>query len=1243
MTHPSSPPPTPSAQVRQLTRTLVGLVIIGLAAAGLLSLLFVETWRHDRDSALGHILVDVVFGLSLTALVVWLTRRTIAQLETAERALRDSEERLQRIVHNSQDLISEIDAQGLIRFVNAAYRVVLGYEPEQLIGRSFLEYVHPADAAAVRLAAAHPHQDEPGNSHLECRLQHAAGHYLWFESSRQFVLDAQHQASSIVLINRDITSRRQAEDTLAHYARGMRALYETSLEINTQPDVATLLNAIVQRAADLLGAKLGGLYLVHQQDQSLVLVTSVPAEHTSTVLQPGEGLAGQVAQSGLPLFVADYSSWPQRAAPYANLRLGRTLGVPLKLRGSILGVLTVEDEEPGLFSDEDIRLAGLFADQAAIAIENRQLYEQTQRELLVRQQTEEALRLSEERYRTLIDNLGEGIGFVNENENLTFVNPAAHEIFGVPPGQLTGRNLSEFMPPEEYAALRHETEVWRAGQTSTRESKIVRPDKQLRTLLVTARPRFDVDGVFLGTFSIFRDITARRQAEEELARIRANLERSNQQLTQILEAGNLLRLNLDLDAVLHEIVRGAHRSQGYGMVVLNLFNEATRQMVVHSHAGLDQVGQQTLAGGTYDWDEERRLLRAEFQLGRAYFIPHGTLDWDRELTGPMYVPDLPISDQPDAWHPDDVLFIPIELRDGRIAGTIWLDAPQDGQRPTIESLRPLEIFVNQAAVAIENAHLFAAEHQHRRELEAVYAASRQLTQSLDLATVLDAILSSVMQLVPATSTQLFLYDGEHLKFGSGLSEHGQKMAWPPLTPRPEGLTYTVARTGQALFIEDTARHPVFFASSTLPAPLLAAASLPLKMEETVLGVMNVSYAAPHAFDESERSILTLLAAQAAIALHNARLHQQLQSYATELERRVAKRTAELDHERQHLQAILDSAGEGIQIMDPDGRIIYVNPATERITGYPSAEIVGRITRLLSDDINPSAQLGTLHTQLLHGQPWQGEIVNRRKDNTLYDAAITVTPLKNKQEQVTGFVVVHRDMTRLKELEHLKDQFVSRIGHELRTPIANIKLYAQLLERGKPDRQADYLQTIQREIERLTHLNDSFLEMAELDAARTAPHLSPVNINQLLTDLQTNFEPRAQQRPVTLQQQLDPSLSGVVITTDRALLARAVSNVVENALQYAPRGATVTVATQQDPAAGQHSCRIIVHNTGPGISPEELPHMFERFYRGFAARDYKVPGAGLGLSIAQTIMQRLDGRLAVDSQPGQGVTFTLSLK
>ncbi len=855
------------------------------------------------------------------------------------------------------------------------------------------------------------------------------------------------------------------------------------------------------------------------------------------------------------------------------------------------------------------------------------------------EKTGQALRDSEQRYRLLIENQGEGICFVDENEYLTFANPAANEIFGLSvDSSLVGHNLKEFTPPRDFEVIRHETEIRRTGQISAYEIRIIRADRQLRTLLVTARPRFGENSTFLGTFAVFRDITERKQAEEELSHTRAVLERRNEQLTQILEAGNALRATLDLDEVLHEIVQSAHRSLDFGMVVLNILDPASDKFQVHSFAGLGETGEHILKNAEYDRDEELRLMRPEFALGRAYFTPTGALQWTEDLTGPVYVPDLPRQSAPDDWDPDDALFIPIELRSGEIVGTIWLDAPVDGKRPTIDSLRPLEIFVNQAVIAIESARLFEAERQRRREVEALYQAGLNMTISLDLHIVLPAILHATLALVPTDGAHIFLYDGQRLQFGAAHDRTGPVPA-PHNEPRPQGLTYTVARSGQAIFVEDTATHPLF-ATADPAWGRFAIVGIPLMIEAQVVGVMNVSYAVPRRFPDSERRGLMLLATHAAIAIQNARLHEQVYRYAEELEQRVAKRTVELEHQRQHLQTILDSAGEGIQIMDPAGRTEYINPATEQLTGFTAQETVGQTSRFWNAPPGAGHDIEQMWRQVQQGQAWRGETVNQRKDGTRYDSAVTVTPLKDQQQQVTGYVVVHRDITRLKELDRLKDRFVSRIGHELRTPLAIIKLHVELLERGKPEKFDEYVQTLLVQIDRLRRLIDGFLEISQFDAGQAPAQRTTVDLNQVARELLLDRRPQLAARELTLTEDLSDQLIRRPLHTDRSLAATAIGHVLDNALNYAPRGGCITLTTAVQPYADQDWVTVAVHNTGPGISAEELPHLLERFYRGEAARDYKVPGAGLGLSIVEAIAQVLDGRITVESDPDHGVTFTL---
>ena len=165
----------------------------------------------------------------------------------------------------------------------------------------------------------------------------------------------------------------------------------------------------------------------------------------------------------------------------------------------------------------------------------------------------------------------------------------------------------------------------------------------------------------------------------------------------------------------------------------------------------------------------------------------------------------------------------------------------------------------------------------------------RLTQSLDVTSVLDAVANAVGRLTPANNVQIFLYDGERLNFGLAMSDHG-RMSAPFSPPRENGLTYAAARSGETIFVEDTLHHATYNAGARFVPPQLVIAALALKVEATVVGVMNVTYGQPHRFDEAEQRVLNLLATQAATAIQNARLHQQVRDHARQLEERVHERT-----------------------------------------------------------------------------------------------------------------------------------------------------------------------------------------------------------------------------------------------------------------------------------------------------------------------------------------------------------------
>ena len=232
-------------------------------------------------------------------------------------------------------------------------------------------------------------------------------------------------------------------------------------------------------------------------------------------------------------------------------------------------------------------------------------------------------------------------------------------------------------------------------------------------------------------------------------------------------------------------------------------------------------------------------------------------------------------------------------------------------------------------------------------------------------------------------------------------------------------------------------------------------------------------------------------------------------------------------------------------------------------------------------------------------------------------------------------------TQLTELDRLKDEFISRISHELRTPLVNIKLYLGLLDHGKPEKHAEYMDTLRREAARLQQLIEDLLRISQLAPESGGIQLTPIDVNQLLAQLVIDRASLARERGLQLKSQPAPELPRAA--ADATLLLQALSNLMTNAINYTPAGGTLTLSTALRAGDDQTWVTCTIHDTGPGISAKDRLHIFERFYRGEAAKDYTLPGAGLGLSICWEIINKLGGRITLESEPGHGAAFTVWLK
>jgi signal transduction histidine kinase len=227
----------------------------------------------------------------------------------------------------------------------------------------------------------------------------------------------------------------------------------------------------------------------------------------------------------------------------------------------------------------------------------------------------------------------------------------------------------------------------------------------------------------------------------------------------------------------------------------------------------------------------------------------------------------------------------------------------------------------------------------------------------------------------------------------------------------------------------------------------------------------------------------------------------------------------------------------------------------------------------------------------------------------------------------------------RELDTLRRDLVAWVGHDLRTPLTSIRVMVEALADGVVEEPATvqrYLQTTQRHIRSLSALIDDLFEMAQLDAGGLPLEKCPSSISDLISDTLETFSALAARQDLKLEGSVEPGIDPVSMDTQK--IGRVLANLVSNAVRHTPAGGVVEIRAF---AAGE-AVQVEVRDTGEGIRPEDMPHVFEQFYRGEKSRSRDTGGSGLGLAIAKGIVEAHGGRIGVESTPGQGTRFYFTL-
>lgn len=763
---------------------------------------------------------------------------------------------------------------------------------------------------------------------------------------------------------------------------------------------------------------------------------------------------------------------------------------------------------------------------------------------------------------------------------------------------------------------------------------------------------------------------ARRKSPEA---VKADLlQQENRELRALQEVIAAVQSTLDLPEVLNKIVNGVVDGMGYLAAWLMVVDERPDTLLVRAMAAekrLRHVGSRLI---------DQDLAQASVPLSQKDNLAvQSALAGQTAVTSRLYDVFRPVvsSLNCDALQKlagiHAIASIPLLAQD-RLVGVLLAGSFKGEISP--RELMSLQACAQQAATAIEKAQLFAETERRLAEVTALYDLANQVSSSLELERVLETIVAALRTAIGCRGCALFLLNEEvemlEIKAAAGVKPQWRQAARLRLG---EGIAGQVALTGQPIYISDTHRDRDFVMFDPEVRSILA---VPLVSQGRIIGTLNVDDNRPDAFSPDLEQLLTIAAAQAAVAITNASLYE------------------ETVFEKTRTEAIINHIADGLLMLDNTLRVVRLNPALEQMLGIKAAGVLGRSILELSHDPHFEALVAISQIELsqeeidrwiidgvalpcadclillpgvqelarkagqveqLAGHCAQCPALERCAEihrrcaviekevhlgaplNRILKVSFSVVLDANSKP--LGLVKVVYDVTRERELDQLKSDFISMISHELRTPLFSIQGFIRLILDGEvPDEatRTNFLTIVEEQAQHLTNMVSNLLDLSRLEAGLIDLQLETVQIGEIVHRTIAKLRALAQSKNITIKMRVAddaPALSG-----DRRWLEHVMTNLVDNAIKFTPQGGKVWVLSKQRAS----DIVIQVIDSGIGISQEAQKNLFNKFYQVDGSATREAGGTGLGLYITRQIVEAHGGKIWVESIVGQGSVFSFSL-
>jgi len=591
-----------------------------------------------------------------------------------------------------------------------------------------------------------------------------------------------------------------------------------------------------------------------------------------------------------------------------------------------------------------------------------------------------------------------------------------------------------------------------------------------------------------------------------------------------------------------------------------------------------------------------------------------------------------------------LLSVPM-LRDGAPVGAIAVLRAEAGVF-SAKQVELLEVFAEKAAIALENARIFEALEARTEqltrsvgELRALGEIGRTVSSTLDLDAVLSSIVAHAVELSSADGGTIYEFDeGEQAfvpraNYGTddGLVEQ-LRQARVQLGG-DSAVARAAAQRELVQIPEIAADHGYRFRELMLEAGYRSLAAAPLVREDRVLGGLVVRRRQPGELPEEVVALLQTFADQSAVAIHNARLFDEVQ------------------RQKRYFEALVEASPVAIATLDGGGRVVSWNAGAERLFGWTSTEALGRelddLVATGSSELRAEAE--AYSRQVLEGG--RSHFISRRsrKDGTLVDVEAAAVPVIVEGREL-GYVAVYHDITELlrarQEAEaasQAKSAFLATMSHELRTPLNAIiglsEMLGQHTQRFGTEKAAEPLGRILRAGRHLLNLINDLLDLSKIEAGKLELVAEDFEVRPLVDEVVETARPLADKNRNALSATCPPDL--VPLRADRKRLTQVLLNLLSNACKFTQDGRvelTVALRRSRDGAW----IDFVVSDTGIGITPEQMPRLFKEFTQAEASTQQKFGGTGLGLAISRRLCRMMGGDLNVHSEAGTGSTFTARL-